>query len=103
MKPRLFVLHYEIDVVVEADDETDAENGGYSAICEEALHVDPSSVEEITSTDFVPEGWLNAYPHGGEGDRTIAQILAADDEDEEDEAEPPDTRTLWIPGTEPKE
>lgn len=87
----LFKVSVEVEFYMDAEDEDDAycDAGHYA---KEALADGGATVawvREVKTGERIPPDWLAALPYGGDGERTISQIL-----DDEAGAPKPDTQTI---------
>ena len=73
----LYLVHYECDVVVEADSQTSAERGvQYNEIgWEDDLPNGEARAHEITSLRDIDKAWHDSIPWGGTGTRTLRELV----------------------------
>jgi hypothetical protein len=72
----LFHCEIELDLYVEADDEDEAESLAESHAGEE-LHRAAVWVNQVTTGSYIDADVLRSRPWGGDGSKTIAQLLAS--------------------------
>ena len=72
----LFVVQFEFEMVVEADDWVDAEKVASSHASEELPNAEINVQDDIPDIASIPYDWKDGIPYGGDGKKTCAQILS---------------------------